>query len=104
MAALYSQLLSNKYSSGSNQGEAYAPEDGSLVEALTSFLNSSKKILDAGFEQSKFVPATFFFRDSKGQLKGMLAVHVDDGVWAGSLRTLRQPAGCAVLFCVHLWL
>jgi len=40
--------------------------------------------LDAGFVEVRSAPGTFRVLDKAEKLVGMLVVHVDDGVWAGS--------------------
>ena len=41
-------------------------------------------ILEAGFEELKYVPGAFVLREPNGDVCGLLGVHVDDGPWAGA--------------------
>eukprot|EP00971_Amphidinium_carterae_P352846 6492750-Amphidinium_carterae.1 len=68
---------------------------GSLIELLKGcfglpesprlwWIRFSSILVSTGWVPLKEIPATFVLRSSVGALCGMLCLHVDDGIWAGS--------------------
>ena len=68
--------------------------DGSLIELLKGvfglkeaprlwWLHFEQVLREAGFHPLRSATGVFVLRGSRGELVGVLAVHVDDGIWAG---------------------
>ena len=47
-------------------------------------------VLEAGFEELRYVPGCFVIRERDGSVCGLLCVHVDDGVWGGKGETYQK--------------
>ena len=57
-----------------------------LADASLSWYNRVKEVLEqCEVTVSKVDPAVFFWKDNKGCVKGVLACHVDDFLWGGSV-------------------